>query len=401
MKEGIKRMNNRNKIKHCCRNVFATSSLLVLIALLTWSCGKNEEKATPAMPVTVAEVKSETVPIYLDYVGTTQSIQTVDIHARVEGFLIKRAFEDGADVKEGQLLFVIDPRPFEADLQAAQAQLARDRASLAYAQEQVRRYKPIVEKNYITQDTYDGYVTQAAQAQAAVNADIANVTQAKLNLSYCTMYSPFDGRIGRRYVDVGNLVGAAGSPTKLATIVQLDPMYVYFSVAERDTPQILKEQSKNPLTVSFILPNEMKHPEDGKIDFINNEVDVNTGTIEMRALVPNGSETMLPGQFVKVRLLLRKQPNTLVIPQQAIGEQQGQSFVYVVGDDNKVGFRNVTTGSVYNDLIVIQKGLKEGERVITEGLQKARPGMTVMPETASEKSEKSVPEPTPLGGKDK
>ena len=395
-------MNNRNKITTNSRNVLTiASSLLVLLTLLVSGCGKDEKKAPPAMPVTVADVKSETVPIYLDYVGTTQSIQTVDINARVEGFLIKRGFEDGADVEQGQLLFIIDPRPFEADLQAAQAQLARDRASLAYAQEQVRRYKPIVEKNYITQDTYDGYVTKAAEAQAAVDADIANVTQAKLNLSYCTMNAPFDGRIGRRYVDVGNLVGAAGAPTKLATMVQLDPMYVYFSVAERDTPQILNEQSKNPLTVGFILPDETKHPEDGKIDFVNNEVDVNTGTIEMRAVVPNGSKTMLPGQFVKVQLLLKEQPDTLVVPQQAIGEQQGQSYVFVVGDDNKVEFRNVTTGSDYNDLTVIQSGLKAGEKVITEGMQKVKPGMTVIPGTASEESKKAAPETAPAGEKSK
>lgn len=395
-------MNNRNKITTNSRNVLTiASSLLVLLTILVSGCGKDEKKAPPAMPVTVAEVKSETVPIYLDYVGTTQSIQTVDINARVEGFLIKRGFKDGADVENGQLLFIIDPRPFEASLQSAQAQLARDRASLAYAQEQVRRYKPIVEKNYITQDTYDGYVTRSAEAQAAVDADIANVTQAKLNLSYCTMNAPFDGRIGRRYVDVGNLVGAAGAPTKLATIVQLDPMYVYFSVAERDTPRILDEQSKNPLTASFILPDETRHPEDGKIDFVNNEVDVNTGTIEMRAVVPNGSKTMLPGQFVKVQLLLKEQPDTLVVPQQAIGEQQGQSYVYVVGDDNKVEFRNVTTGSDYNDLTVIQSGLKAGEKVIIEGMQKVKPGMTVMPGAASEESKKAAPETAPAGEKSK
>jgi RND family efflux transporter MFP subunit len=374
---------------------------LTLLVFILTACGKDEKKAPPAMPVTVADVKSETVPIYLEYVGTTQSIQTVDINARVEGFLVKRAFKDGADLEEGDLLFVIDTRPFEASLQQAQAQLAEDRAALAYAEEQVRRYKPIVEKEYITQDTYDGYVTRAAEARAAVEADMANVTQAKLNLSYCTMYAPFDGRIGRRYVDVGNLVGAAGAPTKLATMVQLDPMYVYFSVAERDIPQIFEEHSKNDLTVSIVLPDESKHPEDGTIDFINNEVDVNTGTMEMRAVVPNGSKTMLPGQFVKVQLLLKEQPGALLVPQQAIGEFQGQQYVYVVGPDNKVEYRNVTSGSEYKELVVVEDGVKAGEKVITEGLQKVKPGMTVVPETASQKSQKSSPQPSPTGEKGK
>ncbi|HVY56098.1 MAG TPA: efflux RND transporter periplasmic adaptor subunit [Thermodesulfobacteriota bacterium] len=374
---------------------------MAFIILSAAGCGKEEKEAPPAMPVTVADVVSQTVPIYLEYVGTTQSIQAVDINARVEGFLVKRAFKDGADLLEGDLLFVIDTRPFEADLKAAEAQLARDRASLAYAEEQVKRYKPIVEKEYITQDTYDGYVTRAAEARAAVEADIANVAQAKLNLSYCTMYAPFDGRIGRRYVDVGNLVGSAGAPTKLATMVQLDPMYVYFSVAERDIPQIFEEHGKNDLTVSIILPDETKHPEDGKVDFLNNEVDVNTGTMEMRAVVPNGSRTMLPGQFVKVQLLLREQPGALLVPQQSVGEFQGQQFVYVVGPDNKAEYRNVTTGPDYKELVVIENGVKAGEKVITEGLQKVRPGMTVVPETASEGSKKSAPEPSPSGAKDK
>ncbi len=381
----------QTRLKTSCLNILTSASFFALLVLTLTGCGKDEKQAPPALPVTVAEVTTETVPIYLEYVGTTQSIQTVDINARVEGFLVKRAFKDGADVEEGALLFVIDPRPFEADLQAAQADLAENRAALAYAEEQVRRYKPIVEKEYITQDTYDGYVTEAAERQAAVEAAQANVTQAKLNLGYCTMYAPFSGRIGRRYVDVGNLVGAAGAPTKLATMVQLDPMYVYFSVAERDIPQIFEEHSKNDLAVSIVLPDESTLPEDGRIDFINNEVDVNTGTMEMRAVVPNSAKTMLPGQFVKVKLLLKEQPGALLVPQQAVSDFQGQQFVYVVGAENKVEYRNVTTGSNYNELVVIQDGVKTGEKVITEGLQKVKPGMTVVPETASQKSAPQPP----------
>jgi RND family efflux transporter MFP subunit len=354
-------------------------------------CGKDEKKTPPPMPVTVAPVESKTVPIYLDYVGSTDSIQTVDINARVEGFLIKRAFEDGSDVREGQLLFVIDPRPFEADLASAQAQLLESKAALSYALEQVRRYEPLVAKQYITQDTYDGYVTRAKETRAEVEAAEANVTQARLNLGYCTMYSPFDGRIGRRYVDVGNLVGTPGQPTKLATIVQLDPLYVYFSVAERDVPKVLAAQEEKPLTVSVLLPDETKTPESGKVDFINNQVDVNTGTIELRAVVTNTSKNILPGQYVKVRLLLGEQPDTTIVPQQAIGEQQGQQYVYVVGDGNKVVFRNVTVGPDYGSkYTVITEGVKAGEKVITQGLQKVRPGMTVVPETA--------PQPTPGPG---
>jgi multidrug efflux system membrane fusion protein len=372
--------------------------VLLLLILTAAGCGKDDKSKTPpAVPVTVAEAKSETVPVYLKYVGTTQSVQSVNIYARVEGFLIERAFKDGADVKQGDLLFVIDPRPFEAELDAAKAQLAEDRAALAYAREQVRRYKPLVDKDYITKDAYDDFVTKAAEAEAAVQADIANVTQAKLNLSYCRMYAPFDGRIGRRYVDVGNLVGAGGQATELATIVQLDPMYVYFSVAERDVPKVLREQSKKPLTVDIILPDETKHPEPGTVDFLNNEVDINTGTMEMRAVVPNGSEDILPGQYVKVQLLLSEQPDAILVPEQAIGDQQGQNYVIIVGKDNKAEFRNITIGADYKGSTIVEKGVKVGEKVVTEGLQKLRPGMTVNPKPAKPKST-NRPAPTPTTG---
>lgn len=390
-------------------NISSKSFLLaiVVIVLLTvslMSCGKSDkDKSTTEMTVTVAEVKSETVPIYLDYVGTLQSIEKVDINARVEGFLVERAFKDGADVKKGDLLFVIDPRPFEAALIAAEAQLAEDLAALSYAREQVSRYKSLVEKDYITRDAYDEYLTQATEAQAIVEADRANVVQAKLDLSYCTMYAPFNGRIGRRLVDVGNLVGAGGEATLLATIVQLDPIYVYFNVAERDIPEILKQQNIKPLTFSIVLSDESKHPEDGTIDFVDNQVDMTMGTITLRGIVGNTSETVIPGQYVKVQLLLEEQPNTLVVPSQAVGEQQGDTYVYVVGNDNKVEFRNVTAGSSYGELRVIEKGVKVGEKIVVNGLQKIKPGVTVKIETQAEAAakKKATASPKPTGEKDK
>lgn len=376
-----------------------------VFALAMTGCGKSDKDKTKTTPlVTVAEAKSETVPLYLEYVGSLQSIESVNINARVEGFLVERAFKDGADVKKGDLLFVIDPRPFEAALVAAEAQLAEDLAALSYAREQVRRYKPLVEKDYITRDAYDEYLTEAKEAQALVEADRANVLQAELDLSYCTMYAPFDGRIGRRLVDVGNLVGS-GEATLLATLVQLDPIYVYFNVAERDIPTILKQQNIAPLTFSVILPDESKHPEDGKIDFVDNQVDITTGTITLRGTVSNTSKTILPGQFVKVQLLLEEQPNTIVVPSQAIGEQQGNTYVYVVGSDNKVEFRNVTAGASYKELRVVEKGLSAGEKVVVNGLQKIKPGITVKTETQAEAEAKSKaaasPSPKPTGKESK
>ncbi|MEM7008405.1 MAG: efflux RND transporter periplasmic adaptor subunit [Thermodesulfobacteriota bacterium] len=377
-------------------------SLVLVFSFALIGCGKSDkdkQKKTEPL-VTVAESKSETVPIYLDYVGSLQSIKQVYINARVEGFLVERAFVDGADVNEGDLLFVIDPRPFEAALVAAEAQLQEDLAALAFAREQVRRYKPLVEKDYITQDAYDEYVTTVKEAKAMVEADRANVFQAELDLSYCTMNAPFDGRIGRRLVDVGNLVGAEEA-TQLATLVQLDPIYVYFNVAERDIPEVLKQQNIKPLTFSVMLPDESKHPQDGIIDFIDNQVDVTTGTITLRGTVGNSAKTILPGQYVKVQLLLKEQPNTIVVPEQAVGEQQGENYVYVVGDNNKVEFRNVTAGSTYKGDRVISKGIKVGEKVIINGLQKVKPGITVKTETQAQaeanKKAASSPSPVPTG----
>ena len=381
------------------RRSLVLTFLFALILAFCSGCGKSDKDSqTPTPEVTIAQVKKETVPIYLDYVGLTQSVESVTINARVEGFLIERAFVDGADVSAGDLLFVIDPRPFEASLLEARAELAENRAALSFANEQVVRYEPLAEKDYISRDVYDDYVTQAKEARAAVEAARAIVIQAELDLSYCRMVAPFDGRIGRRLVDIGNLVGASET-TELATLVRLDPIYVYFSVAEKDSPQVITEQNKSPLSVSVILADGSTHPESGSVDFVDNQIDITTGTVEMRAVVPNSEKTLLPGQYAKVRLLLKEQPDTIVVPQKAVGEQQGDTYVYVVDKDNKIEYRAVTAGASIEEERIIEKGLNEGETVVIEGLQKIKPGMTVKPQTeAQEKAEtekKASPTPSP------
>jgi membrane fusion protein, multidrug efflux system len=375
--------------------------IISICSIVLFSCDRNKDSTkAPAPVVTVAEVVQETIPIYLNYVGNTQSVRSVDIGARVEGFLIERAFEDGSDVKEGDLLFVIDPREFQAQLDNAIAQLAKDDAALKYAREQVKRYKPLVDKDFITRDQFDQYVTDVEEAKAAVEADRAAVRLAELNLSYCRMYAPFDGRIGQRQVDVGNVVGVEagfGEITKLATLVQLDPIYVYFSPSERDLPEILRKREDGELKVSIVLPDESVHPHGGVVDFVNNTVDLSTSTILMRAIVPNPEKKLLPGQFAHVRLRLKVQPNALLVPEQAVGEAQGGSYVYVVSDENKVEDRSVELGTTYNGKREITKGVILGERVIIDGLQKVRPGITVTPKLAStnsaSKDSKSSPQP--------
>jgi len=346
------------------------------------SC-KDKKKSTQAVQtVTVERAISKTIPVYYDFVGSTESIQSVNITARVEGYLTDRNFKDGQNVDEGELLFIIDPRPFEASLDESKAQLEKDRAALSYSLEQVARYQPLVKKQYITKDEYDQYVTQSDEALAAVKADEAQVVQAELNLSYCYMDAPFSGRIGRRLVDVGNLVGVTGQDNTLATLVKLDPIYVYFSPTERDIALLMQQYSKGKLKVYIILPDEKLYPEEGYVDFIDNTVDQNTGTLTMRAVIPNPDKIILPGQYTRIRLYVEDQQGAILVPQKAIKSEQGENVVYVLGDDNKVKTTKVTTGAEYKQYIVIKKGLKAGEVVVTNGLQKIQAGSEVDPKYA-------------------
>ena len=366
--------------------------LSILIMLSAVSCKDKSKSTNTVQAVTVDKVISKTIPVYYDFVGNTQSIQSVDITARVEGYLIERNFKDGQNVKKGELLFVIDPRTYQASLDEAEAQLEKDRAALNYALEQVARYKPLVEKQYITTDEYDQYVTQTDEALAAVKADEAQVVQAELNLSYCYMYAPFSGRIGRRMVDVGNLVGVAGQDNTLATLVKLDPIYVYFSPTERDIALLSRQFNKGKLRAYAVLPDEKISREEGYVDFIDNTVDESTGTLTMRAVIPNPDKLILPGQYTKIRLYVEDKPDAVLVPQKAIMSQQGENIVYVLGSDNKVKSTKVTTGSNYEQYTVIEEGLKAGEVIVTDGLQKIHDGEVVdpkYPSTDTKNSEKT------------
>jgi RND family efflux transporter MFP subunit len=325
----------------------------------------------------VADVVKETVPVYIDYVGNTVSMKTVDIRARVEGFLDKRFFVEGDDVKQGAVLYTIDRRPFEAALMQAKAQMEKDEASLAFAREQVARYKPLVEKDYVSQENYDNYVTQASELKAAVDADKANVIQAELNLSWCTMVAPFSGRIGRTLVNVGNLVGAGGQDTQLATLVQLDPIYVYFSPSDEEMQRIMAQRKKGQLPVELTLADGSTYAQHGTLNFVDNEVNNNTSTIAMRALVPNPDKVLMPGVYLKTRLFIAEQPDALLIPEKAVSEDQAGQYVMIVGDGGVVKKSYVTTGASYNGKVVVSKGVAMGEKVIVEGLQRVKPGVAV------------------------
>jgi RND family efflux transporter MFP subunit len=413
------------------------SSLVVLAGLLALAaCEKKKGGAAPPPPsVTVVAASQKTVPVYGEFVGTLVAVKSVDIRARVEGFLARRDFVDGADVKEGQLLFVIDQRPFEAALAQAVAQLARDEAnlgqakaqfsqavanvgkaeaqlagdeaSLSFAREQVERYRPLAEREFVTREAFNQTETLARaaaatveadkaaikaaaaaaeaarafvdQAAATVQADRAAVRQGELSLSYTTMYAPMAGRIGRRQVDVGNLVGAGQqNNTLLATIVQLDPVYVYFSVPERDARTLLAQRAGG-LLVTVTMAGQGPHPQQGRVDFVNNTVDPSTATFQVRATVANSERVLLPGQYAQVRLQLGSLPDAVLVPEKAIVEEQGGQSLFVVGPDRKVERRAVKMGPTFEGQRVVESGVKGGEDVIVEGLQKVQPGTVVDP----------------------
>jgi multidrug efflux system membrane fusion protein len=363
------------------RHPTALAALLAIglfLMVLPLGCGQEQGAPRQFLPqVTVAPVIQRSVPLYLDFVGNLKATEEVEIRARVEGYLVKRAFVDGADVKKGDLLFVIDPQEYEAELARAQAQLARDQASLAYARSQVRRYTPLTEQDLAAKDTLDNFRTLVKERQGSVKGGVAAVKLARMNLGYCTIRAPLSGRIGRRLVDVGNLVGA-GEETLLATITQMDPIYVYFNPSERQLPQITQHHQQGKLKVTLMPPGGGVYSHAGKLDFIDNRVNMATGTITMRAVIPNPEKRLIPGQYANVRLFLTENPEALLVPLKAVGADQAGSYVFVIGSDNIAEQRYVQTSlQKYEGMLLVEKGLKEGEQVVVQGMQRIRPGMKV------------------------
>ncbi len=361
--------------------------ITAILAYFYW----QEKSAMFANPlVTVTDVEKKTVPVYMDFVGNTSAVKTVDIRARVEGFLIKRGFIEGDDVKRGDLIFIIDERPFRAALDKAAAELSQSEANFKYARDQVKRYKPLVQKDYVTQEYYDDLVTQMNEAGAAVKAAAAALENSELDLSYCKMYAPFDGRIGRTLVNVGNLVGAGGQDTKLATINEIDPIYAYFRPSDENVNSILKQRTTKNTTVDISFTDGTKYKHKGTVDFIDNAVDRSTSTLTMRAIIPNPDAAILPGTYVNVKLFVKENKGALLIPEKAIGEDQGGSYVMLVKTDDTVAKASVETGERYDDMIVISKGVKANDTVIIEGLQLARPGSKVRTKRVKEKPTDTV-----------
>jgi multidrug efflux system membrane fusion protein len=332
--------------------------------------------AVPPAPVTVATVGQESVPVRITTIGTAQPVSTVSIKSRVDGQIFKAGFREGQLVHRGDLLFQIDPRPYEAALEQAQANLLRDKAQLQRSQLDLKRYAELAKKNYAPQQQYEAARATAEGTEATVRADESLISAARLNLEYTQIRSPIDGRTGNLLINVGNLV-KANDTNALVVINQTQPIYVSFSIPEANLPKVRKRMGESKLPVSVTIPGDSGPPIEGEVTFINNQVDVSTGTIQLKATFANKDDRLVPGQFVNVALTLSTLSQALVVPSQAVQSGQRGTYVFVVKPDETVEQRLVELGPTVDAMAVITKGLAVGERVVTEGQLRLFPGAKV------------------------
>lgn len=345
--------------------------------------GRAKGEAQPAVPVVVSTVSRKTVPVQVEAVGKVEPLSTVAVLARVGGELTGVHFTEGQEVQKGQVLFTLDPRPYQAALAQAQAAVARDKAVAANSASDQRRYGDLVQKEYVTREQYDRIASETASAQATVQADEAAVEAARLQLEYCTIRSPLAGRTGSLLVHQGNLV-KANDAQPLVVINQIRPIYVSFSVPQAQLPEIERYRSAGQLTVEAVpaeggggTPQQGAQPQSGTLSFIDNQIDRSTGTILLKATFPNESRALWPGQFTKVRLTLAQQTDAVVVPAQAVQTGQQGQYVYVVRPDQTVETRTVQVARTVGGDTVVSAGLTPGETVVTDGQLRLAPGVKV------------------------
>lgn len=334
-----------------------------------------QARQSMAIPVMVAKVEQRTVPIELHVIGNGEAYSTVNVKSLVQGEVQHVNFVDGQDVKKGDALFAIDPGPFQAALAQAQANLARDQAQERNAQAQEQRNTELFKSGIISTDQYDQFRTNAQALQAAVKADEAAVENARLQLGYCTIRSPLDGRTGAVLINQGNLVKANDVP--MVVINQVNPIYVDFSIPQQYLAQVKAYSARGSLRVQATVAGHENEPEWGTLSFINNSVDTTTGTILLKGTFQNQNRRLWPGQYVNVTLRLSAVANATVAPSQAIQTGQQSQYVFVVKPDLTAELRPVTTGVSYQGFTVVEKGLQPGETVVTDGQLMLAPGARV------------------------
>jgi RND family efflux transporter MFP subunit len=382
---------------------------IVAAGLLAACEERNAYVAPPPPEVTVAPPEQRTVTETIDFTGNLAPISSVDLVARVPGFLDKVLFEDGQEVEENDLLFIIEQAPYQAAVTQAEAGVKKAEAELAQAKITTNRLQQAARTGAVARQQLDEALAREQVAQGQVLAAGAALQDAQINLGYTEIRAPFEGRIGRRLVDPGNFVGAGGSPTTLATLEQLKPIYVYFNVDERSVLRIKEMQRKrgrpdyrrDPVPVAVGLQTEQGYPHQGRVDFVASGIDPTSGTLQVRAILPNSDNVLIPGAFARIRIPLGEREGSLLVPQLALGTNQAGRYVLVVNAEGVVEQRAVTTGSREGRMQVIDSGLKPDDLVVVEGIQRARPGAKVTPvrqeQTARAQAAHASGAPAPAG----
>jgi membrane fusion protein (multidrug efflux system) len=382
------------------------AALLALVAVATGGCGGSAAptSAPPPLPVSVIEVEPRPVTVYDEYVAETAAPKTIEIRSQVTGLLERQAFQDGQRVKKGDLLYTIDQRPFRSAVEQARANLAQAEANLENAQQTAERYKQLVAKNFVSEQVYETAATQARAAAAAVDAQRALLREAQINLDYTQLRAPSDGYLSQSLVNPGGLV--TKQDTLLTTLYSSDPMYVYFSISEDkllelqrrlERPPGEQPRAAPPFHITLADSSEYRYP--GRLDFVDAAVDPKTGTLQLRAAVANPDRSLRPGMFVRVRIPVL-QEQAITVPQKAVTELQGLKTAYVVGADDKPVQRSITASHRVDGDWIVEAGLKPGERVIVDGLEKLqqRPGTLIKPVLAARSDADNAPGRAPEAG---
>jgi membrane fusion protein, multidrug efflux system len=383
----------------------------MMCAVLLTGCNaaKNAYVPPPPPKVVVAQPLQKPVTIYLNLTGNASAFKSVDLVARVQGLLTDIDYVDGAAVKAGDKLFGIERDQYQAQLDEAKATLASDQAALLYAQAEYQRQAALARNDFASQATLQDSKAKADQASANILNAQAAIELANINLNYTTVSAPFDGIVTRHLVDKGSLVGVS-SPTKLATIIQLDPIYVYFTMSE---PQILEIKVSNArkglefrttdlssIPVEIGLQGEDGYPHEGHMDYASPQVDASTGTLEVRAILDNKDRKLLPGLFARVRTPVTRLDSAILVPDPALGTSQEGRYLLVVGPDNVVQRRNVKTGDREGPYRIIESGIDPGDWIVTEGVQRAIPGAKVDPQQTKLSAEPETSAEAPAGPKE-
>jgi len=363
-----------------CLRILLYLSIVIMLFALAGGCSKKSKEPPKPQVVEVMSVIQKDVPVYKEWIGTLDGMVNATIRAQVQGYLIKQNYREGDVVKKGQVLFEIDPRTFQAALEQARGQLEAQQALWNTTKANLARIKPLAAVNAVSKKDLDDATGAEQAARAAVLSAQANVDKAKLELSFTKIISPIEGISGLAKAQIGNLVGP-GAMEELTTVSTVNPIKVYFQVSEQEYIQTAKRVSslREKKEGELILADGTVYPEKGTFAFADRQVDITTGTIKVAAVFPNPGNFLRPGQYGRIRVATSVRKDALLVPQRSVSEVQGKYMVAVVGADNKVAIRPVKVAERVDNLWVILEGLKPGERVVVEGIQKVRPGMTVAP----------------------